>query len=29
MFYGYEKDFKTLGELKTAMNQYINYYNKK
>ena len=29
MFYGYEKDFKTLEELKTAMNKYIKYYNNK
>ena len=29
MFYGYEKDFKTLDELKIAMIKYINYYNNK
>ena len=29
MFYGYEKDFKTLEELKSAMVKYINYYNHK
>ena len=29
MFYGYEKDFKTLEELKIAMIKYINYYNNK
>lgn len=29
MFYGYEKDFKTLEELKLAMVKYINYYNHK
>ena len=29
MFYGYEKDFKTLEELKIAMNKYIKYYNNK
>ena len=29
MFYGYEKDFKTLEELKLAMVKYINYYNSK
>ena len=28
-FYGYEKDFKTLEELKSAMVKYINYYNHK
>ena len=29
MFYGYEKDFKTLEELKIAMDKYIKYYNNK
>ena len=29
MFYGYEKDFKTLEEFKIAMNKYIKYYNNK
>ena len=29
MFYGYEKDFKTLEELRIAMNKYIKYYNNK
>ena len=29
MFYGYEKDFKTLEEFKIAMNKYIKHYNNK
>ena len=29
MFYGNEKEFKTLEELKAAMIKYINYYNRK
>ena len=29
MFYGYEKDFKTLEELKEAIIKYIKYYNNK
>ena len=28
-YYGYEKEFKTLEELKVAMIKYINYYNNK
>ena len=27
MFYGYEYTFKTLDELKLAMEEYIEYYN--
>ena len=29
MFYGYEKHFKTLEELRKAMIKYIHYYNTK
>ena len=28
MFYGHEHEFKTLNELKTSMEEYIDYYNK-
>ena len=28
MFYGHEYEFKTLGELESAMEEYIHYYNK-
>lgn len=28
MFYGYEYSFKTLDDLKVAMEEYIDYYNK-
>lgn len=27
MFYGYEYSFKTLDDLKVAMEEYIDYYN--
>ena len=27
MFYGHEQEFKTLQELKGAMEEYIKYYN--
>ena len=29
MFYGHEDEFKTLGELKKAIEDYIAYYNEK
>lgn len=28
IFYGHEHEFKTLNELKTSMEEYIDYYNK-
>lgn len=28
MFYGYEKTYKTLEDLKLAMEEYLMYYNK-
>lgn len=29
MFYGHEDEFETLAQLKTAMEEYIVYYNTK
>ena len=29
MFYGHESEFKTLDELKKAIEEYIKYYNEK
>ena len=29
MFYGYEYTFETLGDLKIAMEEYVEYYNTK